>query len=436
MGSKIFINYRREDSPWNSLALYQELIKHFPKENIFKDFNTIRPGEDFVERIEKALESCSVLLVLISEHWLEAKDKNGKVKLSNEDDFVRLEIATALKRNIIVIPVLFDDAVLPHASDLPDDLKKLSRRQSIEIDKTRFEDDAMKLVNTIKNILAPPEPTPNPIPDPQPDLAANTDLSAKENNNNNNKNKNIPVGDTETPGLKKWYLPVLIAIAVAVILFFIFQNNNKSTTGSNHPVDSPLVQNNQLNETGKDTTSLGSSVSKELSSAPSTKKDLSKKSADPERPASHVIYNSFPDAFYAAFEDAKNNFVNIRGKKINDFQPAYFTKIELHDRTFNGGVFDANDISETDNEWVFRFTNQGDKNREEEGYLKIDHLIIDLFKSKDLKFEKEKYAPREDMGQSFRYNAPPYRIEVLRMIPSPGTYSSTEIIIYHSKNSK
>lgn len=158
MNKKIFINYRKEDSPWNSVALYQELIKHFPKGNIFKDFNTLRPGEDFVESIEKALASCDVLLVLISENWLTIQDAKGNKRINNTDDFVRLEIATALKRNICVIPVLFDNATLPHEDELPDELKKLTRRQSIEIDKTRFEADTERLVEAIKATFERKEP--------------------------------------------------------------------------------------------------------------------------------------------------------------------------------------------------------------------------------------------------------------------------------------
>lgn len=153
MQSTIFINYRRDDSSWNSLALYQELIKHFAKENVFKDFNTIEPGKIFKKSIEEALETCDVLLVLISEHWLDIQDKKGNIRINNPNDYVRLEIATALKRDIIVIPVLFDNAVLPQEEELPDDLKSLAERQYIEIDKTRFEADTARLVETIRNIL-------------------------------------------------------------------------------------------------------------------------------------------------------------------------------------------------------------------------------------------------------------------------------------------
>ena len=37
----IFINYRKDDSNWNALALYNDLQKYFSKDQLFKDFNAI-----------------------------------------------------------------------------------------------------------------------------------------------------------------------------------------------------------------------------------------------------------------------------------------------------------------------------------------------------------------------------------------------------------
>lgn len=151
MKKKIFISYRKEDSPWNSVALYQELSKHFPKDDIFKDFNTLVPGVDYVEKIEKELDKCDALLVLISDKWLKIEDSKGNRRLDNANDFVRLEVATALSRNINVIPVLFDNAVLPLEDEIPDNIKMLARRQAIVIDKTHFESDVERLAEAINS---------------------------------------------------------------------------------------------------------------------------------------------------------------------------------------------------------------------------------------------------------------------------------------------
>jgi hypothetical protein len=149
----IFINYRKDDSSWNALALYNELQKYFSKEQIFKDFNTILPGDDFVVSIDNALRKCDVLIVIIGKTWLDIKDTIGKRRLEDPDDFVRLEVATALSRNIQVIPVLFDDVPMPRPEELPDNMKSLCRRQFVDIDSKRFDDDIRKLAEAIKKVL-------------------------------------------------------------------------------------------------------------------------------------------------------------------------------------------------------------------------------------------------------------------------------------------
>lgn len=154
MASNIFINYRKDDARWNALSLYTELLKYFPKESIFKDFNNIEPGEDFVISISKALEQCNVLLVLIGNKWLDISNEKGS-RLNNEDDYVRLEISTALERNIRVIPVLFDGTPMPEEKYLPDNLKKLCYKQYVTVSDIKFEADVEKLAKAIEKVLQP-----------------------------------------------------------------------------------------------------------------------------------------------------------------------------------------------------------------------------------------------------------------------------------------
>jgi hypothetical protein len=108
MSGQIFISYRREDSSASAGRVYDRLNGHFPSNRIFIDVDNIAPGVDFVKAIEKSVRSCDVLISVIGKHWLTSTDEDGKRRLENTDDFVRLEIATALKRGIRVIPVLVD----------------------------------------------------------------------------------------------------------------------------------------------------------------------------------------------------------------------------------------------------------------------------------------------------------------------------------------
>jgi TIR domain len=153
MPANIFINYRKEDSRWNTEALYNELLKYFARESLFKDFNTIELGEDFVVSIKKALDQCDVLLIVIGKSWLDIKDQRGARRLNDDKDFVRIEIATALKRNIRIIPLLFDNVEMPQPELLPEDMQQLSSRQFLSISDTKFTSDVQKLAESIQKSL-------------------------------------------------------------------------------------------------------------------------------------------------------------------------------------------------------------------------------------------------------------------------------------------
>ena len=113
MPGRIFISYRRQETRWPARQLYDVLVEQFPAEQVFKDVDSIEPGEDFVERITAAVSSCDVLLALIGEQWLTITDENGQRRLDDPRDYVRVEIETALTRKIRVIPILVDDARMP-----------------------------------------------------------------------------------------------------------------------------------------------------------------------------------------------------------------------------------------------------------------------------------------------------------------------------------
>src|SRR5579862_5897764 len=100
MNSQIFISYRRNDTRGSTGRLYDYLIRHFSSEKIFMDVDTIAPGDDFVEVIEKAVSKCDVFVAVIGRNWLKGLDDSQLGKLENSNDFVRIEIKAALKRNI------------------------------------------------------------------------------------------------------------------------------------------------------------------------------------------------------------------------------------------------------------------------------------------------------------------------------------------------
>ena len=151
--SGIFISYRREDSAGHAGRLYDRLFAHFGPDHLFMDVDRIEPGEDFVQVIETAVGSCDVVLVIIGRRWLTAGDGNAR-RLDNPKDFVRLEIATALKRDVRVIPVLVADATMPGEHDLPADLAGLSRRNAVELSDLRWNRDVQQLIQVLDKFLA------------------------------------------------------------------------------------------------------------------------------------------------------------------------------------------------------------------------------------------------------------------------------------------
>ncbi|HTN73376.1 MAG TPA: PASTA domain-containing protein [Methylomirabilota bacterium] len=150
----IFISYRRDDSAGHAGRLFDRLTQHFGKGRVFMDVSDIEPGTDFVEAIDKAVGSCEILIVVIGREWLTCVDAGGQRRLDDPNDFIRLEAATALKRNIRVIPVLVQGARMPKSEELPADLEKLARRQGIEISDTRWDSDAGQLIKALEAALA------------------------------------------------------------------------------------------------------------------------------------------------------------------------------------------------------------------------------------------------------------------------------------------
>src|SRR5208282_6041829 len=153
MNGQIFISYRREDASYPAGRLYDNLHSRFPENEIFMDVDSIKPGIDFVETIEERVSSCDVLVAVIGKRWLSAADEEGRRRLDNPEDFVRVEVGTALKRGVRVIPVLVEGALMPPASQLPEGLKPLARRNALNVSHDRFRADSERLIDSVGEVL-------------------------------------------------------------------------------------------------------------------------------------------------------------------------------------------------------------------------------------------------------------------------------------------
>ncbi len=152
---KIFISYRRNDSAGYAGRLFDILTNHFGAKNVFMDIDTIAPGKDFRTVIADAVGRCDVMLVLIGKHWLSMVDAQGRRRLDDPHDWVRIEITTAVaKRRVRVIPVLVGNAPMPGDNELPEELKELHWRNAIELSDGRFQHDTQKLIQAIEGVAA------------------------------------------------------------------------------------------------------------------------------------------------------------------------------------------------------------------------------------------------------------------------------------------
>jgi Yip1-like protein/TIR domain-containing protein len=151
----IFISYRRDDGGGYVGRLYDNLSARYGSTRLFMDIDSIAPGQDFVRVLDEAVKKCTVLLVVIGKRW-EGIDAKGRPRIQNPTDFVRLEIATALRRvpTMKVIPVLIQGATVPSPESLPEDIRDMTRRQAFELNDRRWKEGVAELTAALER----PEP--------------------------------------------------------------------------------------------------------------------------------------------------------------------------------------------------------------------------------------------------------------------------------------
>jgi hypothetical protein len=154
MPQKIFISYRREDAGANALGISQYLEKEFGRKSVFIDVD-MRAGAKFPAVLEERLAECKVMLVLIGPEWLNSRNEHGQRRIDLPDDWVRLEIAQALKRDITVIPVRVNGAMLPSRETLPEDIRGLLDHQAVSLTLAGFRHEMSGLVRDIRAIPSP-----------------------------------------------------------------------------------------------------------------------------------------------------------------------------------------------------------------------------------------------------------------------------------------
>ena len=157
----IFISYRRSDAAGHAGRLYDRLVDRFGQASVFKDLDSMEPGADFVEVIHETVARCDALIAVIGRDWMAGEPGGGRLK--DPQDWVRIEIASALKRRIRVIPVLVERATMPSGEQLPEDLQPLARRHAVELTDSAWTAQVDQLIDALATghtrAFAPAAPT-------------------------------------------------------------------------------------------------------------------------------------------------------------------------------------------------------------------------------------------------------------------------------------
>jgi streptogramin lyase len=169
---RVLISYRREDSIGIAGRIRDRLVQHYGADQVFFDIDTIPLGVDFRRQIDRMVAECDVVLVVIGRRWLDAVDEKGRRRLDHPSDFLRVEIESALRREIPVIPVLVDGADVPDEALLPQSLSELAYRNGTQVRyDPDFHPDMDRLIRNLADVAPAPAavraPLPGGVPPPE-----------------------------------------------------------------------------------------------------------------------------------------------------------------------------------------------------------------------------------------------------------------------------
>ncbi|WP_165355129.1 toll/interleukin-1 receptor domain-containing protein [Nocardioides oleivorans] len=164
---RIFISYRRSDCQSQANGLNDGLRHRLPEARVFMDIDSIPIGADFEEHIRGEIEQCHVALILIGDNWLDARPGSNLRRIDEANDFVRLEVESALAaKHLRVIPVLVEGATMPTPDELPDSIQRLARLNAFEMSDQRWSTDIERLTQQLRQLSGPATTTAAPEAEP------------------------------------------------------------------------------------------------------------------------------------------------------------------------------------------------------------------------------------------------------------------------------
>jgi serine/threonine-protein kinase len=165
--SAIFISYRRSDSQDVSGRIYDRLVASLSAEKVFKDVDNIPLSVSFPDYLSQMLKEAKVVLVIIGTTWYSTKDSSGRRRLDDPEDVVRIEVETALRLGLAIVPVLVSNAAFQPASELPESMRPLALRNGLPVrPDPDFHHDMDRLIRKLEVMIEPKPPGPAAAPAP------------------------------------------------------------------------------------------------------------------------------------------------------------------------------------------------------------------------------------------------------------------------------
>ncbi|MFI6853942.1 toll/interleukin-1 receptor domain-containing protein [Streptomyces sp. NPDC050416] len=160
----IFVSYRRSDSAVSTGRLAADLRRYFGKDRVYLDIDSNLSAQNYVVQLKQALATSRAMIAVVGPQWLANRDAEGGRRLDDPDDLVRLELETALRNGIALIPVLVEGATMPAADLMPPSLQRLAYLQAVRLATEDWPYDFGRLLESLENHAVVPAPQPDATP--------------------------------------------------------------------------------------------------------------------------------------------------------------------------------------------------------------------------------------------------------------------------------
>jgi hypothetical protein len=149
---RIFISYRRDDTPLEADSLKAHLATHLEAEFIL-DVDSIPLGKNFVNYIREQVSFCDAMIVVIGGQWMSIEGPQGGARIQDPRDWVHVEIKAALERDIPLFPVLIDDASAPDPDELPQAIAELGQLNAARLRRQDWAPGCLYMATKVREVL-------------------------------------------------------------------------------------------------------------------------------------------------------------------------------------------------------------------------------------------------------------------------------------------